>query len=76
MFLQSHVQEKLIDGGSMEKNAYRARQILNRQLANPTGLAAVADQLNISYHTLRKQFPRVEGVPMKVYLQSQRIRIA
>jgi len=60
----------------MEKTVQRAKQLINDQLEKPIGLPAIADRLRISYHTLRKQFLRTEGISMLAYTQAERMAIA
>ena len=57
----------------MTNITYLAKRLIRDQLGNPCGLQEIADRLNISYHTLRKQFPRQEGMTMTAYYRRQRM---
>lgn len=60
----------------MEHNIHRAKQLIQYHLRHPAALPAIAERLNISYHTLRKQFAKVEGIPMNTYQQRERLIVA
>ena len=54
----------------------KAKDLIRHQLEYSHNLPAIADQLKVNYHTLRKQFPRSEGVPMIAWYRRQRIDVA
>ena len=47
--------------------------MIQQQIKCPIGLPAIAEALNISYHTLRKRFLRVEGISMVQYYQQKQL---
>ena len=60
----------------MEQNIHKAKRLIQYQLERPAGFPAIADRLQVNYHTLRKQFYRQEGMPMTRYYQQRRLEVA
>ncbi len=60
----------------MEGKIRLAKQLIEHYLSHPVGLPAIAEEMNISYHTLRKWFLRSEGMSMITYYQIKRFETA
>ena len=53
-----------------------AKRIIQRQDNGPISLEAIAEQLDISYNTLRRYFQQIEGTTLGAYCNERRVEIA
>lgn len=62
--------------GATKLKMQLAKQLINRQLECSSCQDAIAEQLGMSYHNLRKQFYKIEGITLGAYYNERRLEIA